>query len=102
MHRLFKIMLDKLNILLYNNMVVQVGEAAAPCSPQSAIVGTIFSGRVFTVYGRLILMAVTAGSRAMACREPCQVGNQAAISGSLLCAAGKPDLSYSSFCTAYA
>ena len=28
-------------------MVVQVGEVAAPCSPQSAIVGTIFSGRVF-------------------------------------------------------
>ena len=47
MRCLFKIMLDKLNILLYNNMVVQVGEAAAPCSPQSAIVGTIFSGRVF-------------------------------------------------------
>lgn len=46
-------------------------------------------------------MAVTVGSRATASREPCQVGNQAAISGVLPCAAGTPGLSHLSFRTAY-
>lgn len=44
----------------------------------------------------LQLKAVTVGSFAMTDREPCQMGNQAAISGCLLCAEGQPGLSLNS------
>ena len=75
------------------NKVTLIGDLAEPCTCNPLQQGLIPVLRIFKSIAAANFSVLRCGSCAIVRREPCQVGNQAALSGVRQCAAGAPVLS---------
>ena len=75
------------------NKVTLIGDLAEPCTCKPLQQGLIPVLRIFKSIAAANFSVLRCGSCAIVRREPCQVGNQAALSGVRQCAAGAPVLS---------